>query len=118
MLKAFIIALLALAGIVVLTHFFAPLLAGVIAVGTGLWVLLVLSIVAFCGVIMAIFVVPFVVIYILGVIAFAWLVLAISASAVMFPILMPLFIVLLFVIFLRKGRAKKIAQAGPPPLDK
>jgi len=111
MLKAFIIALIVMFGLLAMIHVAMPVFAGVIAVGTGIWAFLITSVVAFCVFIMAIFLVPIAVFYIIGVVAVAWLVLAIFALPLAFPILLPLFIVMLFVMYNRRQRKK--SNQGP-----
>lgn len=107
MLKAFIIALLAILGLVAMSHFVWPVVAGSIAVGTGVWTFLVGSIIAFCAFIMAMFVIAGVGVYIMAIFATVWFVVAVAMLPIFLPILLPLLVIVFFLTFVRRRSRDK-----------
>jgi len=107
MFTAFIIAILALFGLAIATHFFFPLVVGAIALGTGMWMIMMFSIVAFAAIIMGVFVATSVGIFALVGIGFVWLIVAILLFPLVFPILVPLFVIMLFMTYVRRRQEKR-----------
>lgn len=107
MFTAFLIAVIALFGLVIATHFFFPLVVGAIAFGTGMWLIMMFSIVAFAAIIMGVFVATSIGVFALAGIGFIWLLVAILLFPLVFPILVPLFVIMLFMMYVRRRQEKR-----------
>jgi hypothetical protein len=104
MLRAFLTATFALILILLFTHLFVPIFAGTIILGTWALIWLIGSVVAFCIFIMAVFVAGPIILYVLVAFAGIWLVAALFMLPFMFPVLLPLFVVMLFLMYIRRRR--------------
>lgn len=113
MLSAFGITLLIIVSLVVAWHIAFPLLGGVIAIGAGLWALIVGSVVVMCGLILGLFVATGVGVILLGVAAFIFTLLAIILFPILFPILLPIFITILFISYFTRKKKNKHQDALP-----
>ncbi len=103
MFAAFAITLLIIVAMVVAWHIAFPLLGGIIAIGAGLWAIIVGVVVVMCAAILGMFVATGIGVVLLGVLAFIFTLVAIILFPILFPIILPLFIILLFIsIFMRK----------------
>ena len=102
---ALIIAVAVMLVLVIGWHLIFPLLGIAVAVTASAWAIIVLSIVLFAlsGLLFLIF--PVIVIFIICLLAFAWLLISLMLFPFLFPVLAPLFIVLLFVAYLRRKKA-------------
>lgn len=104
MINAFFIALLSIGAILVASHVFFPVLAILMAAGIAVWAVVIGSVVGFCAVVMAMFLVSGA-----GVLAFVgiaglWVMGALLLFPFIFPILLPLFVLVLFVAYARRQR--------------
>jgi len=108
---AFIMAMIALVALAIVSHMFLPVVAGAIAVGTGMWLIMIFSIIAFSVIIMGVFIATSMGVVVLAVIGAAWLIASLVLFPLVFPVLLPLFIVFLFMIFVRRRRYKKRIDA-------
>lgn len=100
MLRAFLIAIFALILILLFTHLFVPVFAGTIILGTFALLWLIGSVVAFCMLMMAVFVAAPIILFVLVSFAGVWLLASLVMLPIMFPILLPLFVVMLFMMYI------------------
>lgn len=103
MLTAIVVTLIALLAIILGWHW---LFIGAVAITAAVWGVVVTSVIVLSVAILLLFVLTGASIFIIGGIAFIWTVLAIVLFPVLFPVLAPLFIIFLFVSYIR--RRKKI----------
>lgn len=101
-----IIATIIILILVIGWHLLFPFLGITIALGAGAWGFVISTIVLLCVAIMLFFVLTGMGVLIVGFLAVAWTVLAISLFPILFPILTPILIILLFIAIVsrRKGR--------------
>lgn len=88
-------------------HLILPLLgiATVITVGilAGAWGIVIFTIVFFCIAALLFFVIPGVLIFVLGLLAVAWVIVSVVLFPVIFPIIFPLLIILLVIGYTRRN---------------
>lgn len=102
MLGTLILSIVILIALVVGWHLIFPILGGVIAITATAWIFIVGSIAAFCIAILLLFIFTGVGIFVLGIFALIWTVIAVVLFPFLFPILIPLFIIFLFISLLRR----------------
>lgn len=107
MFAAFAITLLIIVAMVIAWHIAFPLLGGIIAIGAGLWAIIIAAIVVMCAAILGMFVATGIGVVLIGIIAFVFTLVTIILFPILFPVLLPLFIILLFIsIFTRNKKIK------------
>jgi len=99
MIKALLFTLLALVVVIIGWHLFFPFLGALIVFTAGAWAALIVSVVILCVAILLAFVFAGAGIFIFGIIAFIWVILAITLFPIIFPVVAPLFIIFLFISY-------------------
>lgn len=108
--KALIVLAIIILVLVVGSHLLLPLFGVVVAMTAIAWAFLVGTIVLFSLGVLLFFLLPWIAILVLCVFAFVWLVVAIALFPFLFPILAPIFIIFLFVAFMRRRSTKEQAK--------
>lgn len=88
-------------------HLAFPIIGGIIALSGVAWGLLVATIAVFCLGVMGLFLFSGIGLIFLVIIGLIWTVLAIAFFPILFPIVAPLFIILLFASYHRRKQLKK-----------
>jgi hypothetical protein len=104
MIKALFFTLLALLLVIIGWHLFFPFLGAVIAFTAGAWATLIASVIILCVAILLAFVFAGAGIFIFGIMAFVWVIIAIALFPIIFPIVAPLFIIFLFISYFCKKK--------------
>lgn len=92
-------------------HLFIPIIGGIVAFTVTAWAWLVATVIALCVAIMLAFIFTGTGIFVLGILAFIWTVLAIIFFPVLFPIIAPIFLIFLFISYMRRrSREKEIRR--------
>lgn len=107
MMRALGITILVIFGILLGWFFFFPMLGGIIALTAQAWAILITSVIVFCVAVMLVFVITSSGLLILGIGAFVWTLLAIALFPIIFPVLAPLFIILLFLAYIVRRQKRK-----------
>ena len=110
MLRAIAIALIVCLGAFVVWHFFFPIAVGAISISVGAWAFVVASVVAFCTMILLLFILSGLAVFTIGLFGFAWLVIAVMLFPFIFPILLPLFVLLIFIALVRAKKIKNVKK--------
>lgn len=100
--RTLLIAILLIVIAVLGFHLLAPLLGIVLAVSLMGWTAIVVTVVFFSIATLLFFVLPGVFIFIISVLALVWVVLAIIFFPILFPIVIPFFIILLCIAYFQK----------------
>ena len=97
-----IITLLSILVLVVVWHIFFPMLGVVVAVGAGAWSMLVGTVVFLSVAVLLFFLLTGVGILILSIFSFIWVVFAITLFPFLFPLFLPLLVIVLFIAYIRR----------------
>jgi len=97
-----IIALLSILILVAAWHIFFPMLGVVVAVGAGAWSILVGTVVFLSVAVLLFFLLTGVGILILSIFSFIWVVFAITLFPFLFPLFLPLLVIVLFIAYVRR----------------
>jgi hypothetical protein len=110
MLPAVVITLIILLITTLGWHLLFGIFAGAVAITAAVWGVVVASVVALCVATLLLFILTSTGMLIVGLLAFVWTVLAIVFFPVVLPVLAPLFIIFLFVSYVRGKQKRKAAQ--------
>lgn len=87
-------------------HILFALLGGVIAVSAIIWVMVIISIVIFCIVVLLAFIFTGFIGLGIGVIFTLWTIVTIIFFPLLFPVLLPLFIIYAFITYIRRRQQR------------
>lgn len=107
MLKAIATVLIALLAIFFFWHFFVFILGSAIAITATIWGFLVASVVVLSICILLLFILTGVGVFIVGISAFVWTLIALVLFPVLFPVIAPIFIIFLFLFFCLRKKPQK-----------
>lgn len=102
--KALIVAIALILLCVVGFHLLLPLLGIAIVMSGAAWGIIVATITLFAIAGMLFFIIPGILIALLSLFAFGWVILAIVLFPFVFPLVMPIFIILLFIAYMTHGK--------------
>jgi hypothetical protein len=108
MLKAIAATLIVVLAIFFFWHLFVFVLGSAIAITATIWGFLIASVVVLSICILLLFILTGMGVFIMGIAAFVWTLIAIILFPVLFPVIAPIFIIFLFLFFYRKRNLKKL----------
>jgi hypothetical protein len=110
MLKAIAATLIILLTLFFFWHFFVFILGGAIAITATIWGFLVASVVLLSICILLLFILTGIGVFVVGISAFVWTLIALILFPVLFPVIAPIFIIFVFLFLCLKKRPQKIKQ--------
>lgn len=104
--KALIISLVAMLVLILAWHIIFPFIGVAVAIGAAAWALIIVTIVVMCVAILLFFILSGIGIVVISIIAAAWVLMSIILFPFLFPLFVPILILLLCIAFLCRRKLR------------